>query len=189
MVLGYIRLFGNLTLRKHIVILLTTFGVPISVELVQGLIATGFCGSCVHFGWLALYFGWYQIAMLLFAWSEGEERATEDAKLTQIATSLSHRIDHIREEQRRDIAGLLSQMSSLDDWVTKIHQTLSEQGIDLPHRVRSGGGDGAIVKITGREAHVVTPPPSNLVRFRRKAKYLALRIWRILIRLFWGCRD
>ena len=57
MVLGYIRLFGNLTLRKHIVILLTTFGVPISVELVQGLIATGFCGSCVHFGWLAFYFG------------------------------------------------------------------------------------------------------------------------------------
>ena len=189
MVLEYIRLFRNLTLRKHIVILLTTFGAPISVELVQGLIATGFCGSCVRYGWLAFYLVWYQIAMLLFAWSEREEGATEDAKLTQIASSLSHRIDHIREEQGRDIAGLLSQMSSLDDWVTKIHQTLSEQGIDLPPRVRSGDGDGAIVKITGVEAHGVGPPPSNLVRFHRKAKCLALRIWRILIRLFWGCRD
>ena len=65
MVHEYIRLFKGLNPIQHVVIFLTTFAAPVSFELVQGMLATGLCLSCVNAGKLALYFAWYQIAMVV----------------------------------------------------------------------------------------------------------------------------
>ena len=62
---GYIRILKSLSVLEHLVVLLTTFAIPVSFEMVQGWRDIGLCLSCVSWGELALYFGWYQIAMLV----------------------------------------------------------------------------------------------------------------------------
>ena len=64
----YIRLFRNLSVLQHVVVFLTTFMIPVSFELEQGLARRWDLPVMRELGksWPCI-FGWYQIAMLVIA--------------------------------------------------------------------------------------------------------------------------
>ena len=106
MVWGYIRFFKSLTIPQHVVVLLTTFAIPVSFELVQGWQDTGFCPSCVSLGKLALYFFFYQVAMLVIASATKHDRARVEEKLDRVSSELTHSISQTSEEHQRLIGGI-----------------------------------------------------------------------------------
>ena len=180
MVFGYIRLFKNLTLIQHVVILLTTFVIPMSFELLQGLNDTGLCLPCVSAGELALYFMWYQIAMLVIAWSTREDRTRVEATFTQISSELIDRIQLLGEEHKREIAGIQDRAGDLEEWVSKLRQAIEEElETKLPgrrHSVRLAPVSYEMSVSIGEVS--IRPSPYILVRLRSWVKRRALRFWR-----------
>ena len=186
MICVYIRLFKNLTPLQHVVIFLTTFAIPISFELLQGLNATGLCPACVNGGELALYFLWYQIAMLVIALSTRADRTRVEARLAQIYTELNDRVNQLGEEHKKEITGIQDRVNDLHNWVSELRQAIEEDlGTKLPGptdslRVSARSGDPTVA--VGLNA---IDPPGRIVRLRLKAKRLGLRIRRMSYRLFW----
>ena len=130
---GYIRLFKSLTALQHLVVFLTTFAIPVSFELVQGWQNTGFCLSCVNWGKLALYFGWYQVAMLVIASATKQDRARVEEKLDRVSSELTDSISRISEEHQQEMTGMQDRVRDLRDWVRNIDRSMRDElGIDLP---------------------------------------------------------
>ena len=130
---GYIRLFRSLSVLQHLVVFLTTFAIPVSFELIQGWQNTGFCLSCVSLGKLALYFGWYQVAMLVITSATKQDRAKVEEKLDRVLSELTNSISQISEEHQRQITGMQDQARDLREWVRNIDRAMrNELGIDLP---------------------------------------------------------
>ena len=172
MLFGYIRLFKILTRRQHLVILVTTFMIPISVELVQGLIATGLCSplTCVHFGLLTFYVVWYQIATLLFAWSTRKDRTEEEAKLTRISCVLNESITQLREDHERRITGNQDRVGDLQRWAIDTRRVLQEEfGVVLPAIPVS-------LRLAPTSFEILTSTASVNVR-RSRNKMARLRSW------------
>ncbi len=129
---GYIRLFKSLSVLQHLVIFLTTFTIPVSFELVQGWQDTGLCLSCVNLGKLALYFGWYQIAMMVIASTTRQDRARVEEGLDRVSLELTNRIGQVREEHQGQVTGMQDRVSDLREWVRNIDRAMrNELGVDL----------------------------------------------------------
>ena len=129
----YIRLFRNLSVLQHLVIFLTTFMIPVSFELEQGWQDAGICLSCVNWGKLALYFGWYQIAMLVIALATRRDRARVEERLDRMFSELTDRIGQLSEEHEREMTGIQGSVHDLREWVRDIRRTLCDElGVDLP---------------------------------------------------------
>ena len=130
---AYIRLFRSLSVLQHLVVFLTTFAIPVSFELVQGWQNTGFCPSCANWGKLALYFGWYQVAMLVIASASKQDRARVEEKLDRVFSELTDSISQIREEHQRQMTGMQDRVRDLRDWVRNIDRSMRDElGVDLP---------------------------------------------------------
>ena len=141
----YIRIFRSLPALQHLVIFLTTFAIPVSFELIQGWQNTGLCPSCVNVGKLTLYFGWYQIAMLIIASATRRDRAKVEARLDQISSELTDIINQLREENQGQMTGIQDRVSDLREWVQNIDSVMRD------------------------ELGVVLPPPSTSLRFSARA--------------------
>ena len=134
----YARLVRILTWPERIVVFLTTFMIPVSIQLWQGWRETGYCPSCVNWGELALYFVWSQVALLTIAWSSKQVRARVDRELEWRFSELNERIDHVSEEHPRRMIGIEGQVDDLRNWVRELHRALSDElGVDLPHLAHS----------------------------------------------------
>ena len=129
----YIRLFRSLSALQHIAVFLTTFAIPISFELVQGWQNTGFCLSCVSWGKLALYFGWYQVAMLVIALASKQARARVEEKFDRVSSELTGNISQISEEHQRQLTDMQDRVGDLREWVRSIDRAMRHEfGVDLP---------------------------------------------------------
>ncbi len=129
----YIRLVRILTWLERIVVFLTTFVIPGSIQLWQGWRNTGYCPSCLDWGEAALYFVWSQVAMLIIAWSTKQVRARVNRELEWRFSELNESIDHVSEEHQRGMTGIRGQVDDLRDWVRELHRTLSDElGVELP---------------------------------------------------------
>ena len=144
---GYIRLVRSLSALQHLVVFLTTFAIPVSFEVVQGWQDTGLCLSCVNWGQLALYFGWYQTAMLVIASATRRDKARAKERLDRMFSELSNRIRQLSEEHLRQMTGVQDRVSDLQDWTRDFRRALSDElGVDLPplsHSVRANFRAGA----------------------------------------------
>ena len=130
---GYIRLSKSLLFRQHLVVFLTTFAIPVTFELVQGWQETGLCLSCVNLGKLALYFGWYQIAMLVIASSTRQDKARVEEKLDRVSSELTEIAKEISEEHQKQMTGIQDRVSDLREWVRNIDRAMRDElGVDLP---------------------------------------------------------
>ena len=152
---AYIRLFRSLSALQHLVVFLTTFTIPASFEVVQGWQDTEICLSCVNWGKLALYFGWYQIAMLVIALATRRDRDRVEKGLEQTFSNLTDRIDQLSEEHQRRMMGIEDRVRDLQDWVQDIRSALcNELGVDLPPLA---------VSAWGVSFHFEVPPASGTV--------------------------
>ena len=107
--------------------------IPVSFELVQGWDHTGFCPSCVNWGKLALYFGWYQIAMLVIALANRRDRARVEEGFERTIAKLTNQIGQLREDHQGQMTGIQDRVRDLREWVRNIDSTLREDlGVDLP---------------------------------------------------------
>ena len=191
MLFSYIRLFKSLPRLQHLVIFLTTFAAPISFELVQGLIATGLCLSCVNAGRLALYFVWYQIAMLVIAASTRADRTRVEVSLTQIYSELDEGIRQLGEENKREITSIQDRVGDIDNTLSDLRYALEEElGVKLPgrrHSVRAGSISHhwslPIPEVT------VGRSPYRMARLRSWVKRQALRFWILTRKLVWDWDD
>lgn len=151
----YIRRFRSLSVLQHIVVFLTTFTIPVAFELVQGWQDTGLCLSCVSWGELALYFVFYQIAMLLIASVTRRDRARVEEELAQTFSELTDSINQLREDHQEQMTGIQERVSDLREWVRELRGALCDElGVDLPpltHSIRAsvrGGGGRVSVGLT-----------------------------------------
>ena len=132
---SYIRLFATLDKFQHLAVLITTFVIPASFEIYQGWEETGFYLKSVNWGRLALYFGWYQIAMLLIALATKRDRDRTKESLERVFSELRGRVDHLNQEYQEQMTGTQDSLRDLEVWVRNIHRALSEQlAVDLPGR-------------------------------------------------------
>lgn len=191
MVHEYIRLFKGLNPIQHVVIFLTTFAAPVSFELVQGMLATGLCLSCVNAGKLALYFAWYQIAMVVIALSTRADTTKLEAKLTRISSELVDRVHQHEEENRRKFTGIQDRTGDLEWWVSALRSSIEEQlGIKLPGRRISARADPITVKVSFSNAEgTVGRSPYMMVRLRSWVKRQAVRFWRWSLKWVWDLKH
>lgn len=178
----YVDLVSILTWPERIVVFLTTFMIPVSIQLWQGWRETGYCPSCVNWGELVLYFVWSQVALLVIAWSTKQVRAKVVREFDGRFSELNERIDHVSEEHQRRMPGFEGQVDDLRDWVRELHRALSDElGVDLPHLAHSvsanfaGGAaefrvstvvtDGVSVNRSTRLLHWLKRQPGNLRRW------------------------
>ena len=178
----YVDLVRILTWPERIVVFLTTFMIPVSIQLWQGWREIGYCPSCVNWGELVLYFSWSQVALLVIAWSTKQVRAKVDEELDGRLSELNKRIGHVSEEYQRRMAGIEGQVGDLRDWMRELHRALSDElGVDLPHLAHSvsadfAGGpaefgvsgvvtDGVSVNRSTRLLHWLKRQPGNLRRW------------------------
>ena len=151
----YIRLFRNLSVLQHVVVFLTTFMIPVSFELEQGWQDAGICLSCVNWGKLALYFGWYQIAMLVIALATRRDRARVEERLDRMFSELTDSVSQLSEEHQRQMTGIEDRVRDLQGWVQDIRSALcNELGVDLPPLA---------VSARGVSFHFEVPPASGTV--------------------------
>ena len=137
---GYIRVFKSLPVRQHSVVFLTTFAIPVSFELVQGLQGMGLCLSCVNVGKLTLYFVWYQIAMLVIASATRRDRTRAEEKLHRVHSELTDSISQISEEHRGQMTAIQDRVRDLHEWVQNIDRAMRDElGVALPPPVTSLG--------------------------------------------------
>ena len=130
---GYIRRFRSLSLLQHVVVFLTTFAIPVSFELVQGWQDTGLCLSCVNLGKLTLYFGWYQVAMLVIASATKQDRARVEEKLDRVFSELTDSISQISAEHQGQVTGIQDRVRDLREWVQNIDRAIRDElGVALP---------------------------------------------------------
>ena len=130
---GYIRLFRSLSLLQHVVVFLTTFTIPVSFELVQGWQDTGLCLSCVSLSKLTLYFGWYQIAMLVIASVTKHDRARVEEKLDRVFSELTGRISQTSAEHQGQMTGIQDRLRDIREWVQNIDRAMRDElGVALP---------------------------------------------------------
>ena len=130
---AYIRLFRSLSSLQHLVVFLTTFTIPASFEVVQGWQDAGICLSCVNWGKLALYFGWYQIAMLVIALATRRDRARVEERLDRMFSELTDRIGQLSEEHEREMTGIQGSVHDLRDWALDIRRAIRDElGVDVP---------------------------------------------------------
>ena len=182
---AYIRLFRSLSVLQHLVIFLTTFTIPVSFEVVQGWQDTGLCLSCVNWGKLALYFGWYQIAMLVIALATRRDRARVEERLDRMFSELTDSVSQLSEEHQRQMAGIEDRMGDLRNWVRDTRRAVRDElGVDLPpltHSLRASGRADApagSVKIT------VVNSAGWRARLLRWIKYQARNLRRWARRIF-----
>ena len=178
----YIRVSRSLSVLQHLVVFLTTFMIPVSFELVQSWQDAGICVSCLNLGKLALYFGWYQIAMLVIALATRRDRARVEERLDRTFSELTDRIDQLSEEQQRQITGIEDRVGDLREWVRDLHRVLcGELGVDLPtlsHSIRAnfqGAPGTASVSLTtvgsaGRRARLLRWIKHQVHNLRRWAR-------------------
>ena len=134
----YVRLVKILTWPERVVVFLTTFMIPVSIQLWQGWPETGYCPSCVNWGELALYLVWSQVALVVIAWSTKQVRARVDEEVDRRFSELNERIDHVSDERQQRMTGIKGQVDDLRDWVRELHRALSDElGVDLPHLAHS----------------------------------------------------
>ena len=144
---AYIRLSRSLSVLQHLVIFLTTFTIPVSFEVAQGWQDTGLCLSCVNWGKLALYFGWYQIAMLIIALATRRDRARVEERLDRMFTKLTDSVSQLSEEHQRQMTGIEDRVGDLRNWVRDARCAVRDElGVDLPpltHSIRASARSGA----------------------------------------------
>ena len=130
---GYIHLFKSLSKLQHLVVFITTFAIPVSFDVVQGWRDTGLCLSCVNWGELALYFVWYQTAMLVIASATRRDRARARESLDRMFLELTGRVSQLSEEHHRKITGIQDRVRDLQNWVRDMRQALNDElKVDLP---------------------------------------------------------
>ena len=181
----YIRLFRNLSVLQHLVIFLTTFTIPVSFEVVQGWQDTGLCLSCVNWGKLALYFGWYQIAMLVIALATRRDRARVEERLDRMFSELTDSVSQLSEEHQRQMTGIEDRVGDLRNWVRDTRRAVRDElGVDLPPLTRSiraslrGGG------ATGGFNLTVSSPSGRRARLFRWIKRQARNLRRWVHKMF-----
>ena len=177
---GYIRLFRSLPALQRLAIFLTTFMIPVSFELVQGWQDAGLCLSCVNWGRLALYFVWYQIAMLIIALAIRQDRARVEERLDRTFTELTDRISELSEENQRRMTGIEDRVGDLREWVRNIDSAMRDQlGADLPARAVSIRASASLGAATGSATLTVSGPTGRRARLSRwlRRQPLNLRRW------------
>ena len=186
----YIRLFKSLSLLQHIVVCLTTFIIPVSFEVVQDLRDTGLCITCVSLSRLALYFVWYQIAMLLIASSIRQDKARVEEQLQQVHKVLTDSVKEISEEHQKQITGVQDRVSDLRNWVRNIDRAMrNELGIDLPPPTISLRGRFTAEPATFSVAVVTNGPQGRKARLLRWAKRQIRRLKRWVHKILVDWKD
>ena len=94
------------------------------------------------------------------------DKSRLDKNFNTMSSRLNDSIRLLREDQDRKITGTQRHISDLDEWVTVIRHALSEQGIDLPARVRSADAEGVRWSVSIGEAEGEGPPRNILASFR-----------------------
>ena len=179
----YIRLFRSLTVLERTVILLMTVVVPVSFDLLQGLIATGPCLSCLNYWRLALYILWYPIAALVIAASTQADRTRVEVRHIQSYRELDGRIHEVVEELDRENKRTQSHTGNLNAWVSDLHQALEDElKTNLPGPRYSLGEANHCFPALSSEVIVqrrTADPPGKMVRLCLSTKRQAIRfgIW------------
>ena len=151
MIWAYIRRAGSMSLLQHVVVFLTTFAIPVSLELAQGWQQTSFCPSCVNMGKLVLYFGWYQIAMLVIASVTQQDRARWKEELNRVYAELAESNAEIRETHQRQLGGIQDRLGDLREQVRNIDRAMRDElGVDLPPARISLRGSAQVGEMTAR---------------------------------------
>ena len=126
----------------------------------------------------ASYIGMFLFALAVIAIASNVNESRAEKKLNQMSSALNDSVNQLREDHKRKIRGNQIRVSDLDNWVSRIHRTLIEQGFDLPFRTVSGDGAPVSVVVTVGAAVGVAPSPNRLVRFRLWVKNQKLRFLR-----------
>ena len=160
-------------------IFLTTFGVPASFDLLQGLIATGLCPSCLNYWRLALYILWFPIAAVVIAASTQADKIRVEVRLRQSYRELDGRIHEVVEEQDRENRRTQSSTGNLNAWVSDLHQALEgELKTKLPGPRYSIGEanyhfDAIVSEVSVQRR--TADPPGKVVRLCLSTKRQAIR--------------
>ena len=183
---SYIRIFATLDKFQHLAVYITTFAIPVCFEIYDGWRDSEFCLSCVNWGRVALYFAWYQIAMLLIGVATKRDRAIAKESLDRVFSELRGRVDQLNQEYQEQMTGTRDSLRDLEVWVRNIHQALSEQlAVDLPGRsvqLRATFTFGvptasATVSVVDRAGRIL-----RLLRWgRRQARNYARRVYKIVV--------
>ena len=183
---GYVRLFTSLNIYQHLAVFITTFAIPVSFEIYDGWRDSEFCLSCVNWGRVALYFAWYQTAMLLIGVATKRDRAIAKESLDQVFSELRERVDQLNQEYQEQAIGTRDLLRDLEDWVWNIHRALSDQlAVDLPSRssrvrinVTSGGATISVTLAVNNRAGRIL----RLLRWsRRQAGNLRRWVYGIVV--------
>ena len=183
-----IRLVRVLTWPERIVVLLTTFVIPGSIQLWQGWRETGYCPLCVDWGEAALYFAWSLVALLVIAWSAKQVRARVNRELEGRFSELKESVDHVSEEHQQGMTDIKGQVDDLRNWVRELHRALSDElGVDLPplrqtlSASASAGPPEASADLCGGSVK----PRTRLLRWLKRQPG-NLRRW--IVKVFWDWR-
>ena len=184
----YIRLVRILTWPERIVVFLTTFVIPGSIQLWQGWRETGYCPSCVDWGEAALYFVWSQVALLVIAWSTKQVRARVNRELEGRLSELNESIDHVSAEHQRGMTGIGGQVDDLRNWVRELHRALSDElGVELPRLTHTLSGSASAGPPTA-SAHLRVSPMKRRTRLLRWLKRQPGNLRRWIVKVFWDWR-
>lgn len=125
--------FKSLTRLQHIAIIISTFAIPVSFRLIQGLQATGFCLSCVNMGELTLYVVWYVIAVIVIAFATRDDRTRVYARIDRVSSELVNNLNQVKEEHQRGIQEIQERTDDIRLWVQNIDRAIREEfGVDVP---------------------------------------------------------
>ncbi len=181
----YIRLLRSLSALQHFVVFIPTFAIPIFFEVERGWQDTGFCMSCVDWGKLALYFGWYQIALLVIALATRRDRVRAEERLDRVYCELNSHIAKISEEHQRQMTGIEDRVGDLREWVRNIDNAMRDQlGADLPARAVSIRAVGSLGAATGSAALSVSGSAEWRARLSRWLRRQARNLRRWAHRIF-----
>ena len=168
---------------QHLAVFITTLAIPVCFEIYDGWRDSGFCLSCVNWGRVALYFAWYQIAMLLIGLATKRDKTIAQESLNRVFSELREKVDQLNQEYQEQMTGTRDSLRDLEDWLRNIHRALSEQlAVDLPGRRISLRGSATFGSATASATLTVDNRAGQVLRLLRWSKSLAPNLRK------WACR-
>lgn len=179
-ILKYIRLFRSLSGPAHSVILLATLLSPLALDFLVGINDFRWCWHWSCFEWTRIFghIVMWLVSVGVIAKAANADWSRMEKNLHAMSSELNESIRLLSEDHERMITGNRRLVRHLDERVSRMHQALVEEGIDLPPPVRFGYGDS--IRATGSLSPAegfVSPSSRETGRIRSWCTRQARHFW------------
>ena len=162
-ILKYIRLFRSLSGPAHIVIVLPTLLFPLAFDFLVGINDFRWCWhwSCFEWTRIFVHFVMWLVSVAVIAKADKADWFRMEKNLHAMSSELNESIRLLSEDHERMITENRRAVRHLDERVSRMHQDLVEEGIDLSPPVVFGYADSISATGSLSSAKVSVSPSSR----------------------------